>query len=171
MELLANRSVWAKAILYTALLVGAACQILAQDQLRGDIAPSVIRTKIEALLGGYETSASPEQWRSLGSAATPILTAIAIDENALPTRRARALEGLASLGGASTATVERLAYSETEPLIVRMSAVRSLGRLLPNEFLISALQCLRALRIPKRSRSSCACRRCAAWAGFYLTSF
>ena len=136
----ANRSIWAQIIWYTALLAGAASQILAQDQLSGDIAPAVIRANIEAWLGGYETFASPDQWRSLGYAATPILTAIAIDENALPTRRARALEGLASLGGASTAMFESLAYSEKEPLIVRMSAVRSLSRLLPDGLLISALQ-------------------------------
>ncbi len=136
----ASRSVWAQSILYTALIAGAASQVLAQGQLTGDVSPTLVRAKIEALLGAYETPSSPEQWRSLGSAATPILTAIAIDENAPPTRRARSLEGLASLGAGSTETFERLAYSEREPLILRMAAVRGLGQLLPDGLLITTLR-------------------------------
>ena len=52
-----KHSVWAQIIRYTALLVGAASQILAQEQSGGGTAPPVIRAKIEAWLGGYETSA------------------------------------------------------------------------------------------------------------------
>ena len=136
----ANRSVGPQIILYTAIIVGTGNPILAQPQTNGHTSAAVVRGKIDALLGGYEHSASPDEWRSLGSAAPAILAAIASDQNALPTRRARSLEGLASFDGTSTALFESLAKSEQEPLIVRMSAVRGLGWLLPESPRISALR-------------------------------
>lgn len=64
-----------------------------------------------------------------------------MDEHALPTRRARSLEALASLGGSdSTAMLKTLAYNEQEPPILRMSAVRGLGQLLPESQLIVELR-------------------------------
>src|SRR5215472_4974726 len=134
------RSVGAQIILYTALIAGTGNPILAQNQSNRDTSAAVVRGKIEALLGGYEHAASPDEWRSLGSAAPAILADIAGNQNALPTRRARSLEGLASFGGSDTTLFDRLAKSEQEPLLVRMSAVRGLGRLLPESPRLAALR-------------------------------
>ena len=84
-----NRSVVAQIILYTALIAGTGNPILAQDQSNRNASAAAVRGKIDALLGGYEHAASPDEWRSLGSAAPAILAAIASNQNALPTRRAR----------------------------------------------------------------------------------
>lgn len=111
---------------------------LAQDQPQS---AATIRTRIEALLGAYEGSASTEQWRSLGPAATPILAAIATDKGALPIRRARSVGALASIGGSDNiAMLKTLALNEQEPTILRMSAVRGLGELLPESSQIAELQ-------------------------------
>ena len=98
----------------------------------------VSRTQVDALLNAYE-GVAPEQWRGLGNAAAPVLESIAVDQGVLPTRRARALDGLSALGSGE-ATMRRLANSSTAPLIVRMAAVRGLGRILPEASLIDALR-------------------------------
>jgi hypothetical protein len=95
--------------------------------------------KVNALLGAHEDLASPAEWRSLGDAAIPILESFVADYNSLPTRRARALDGLAALSSGST-TMQRVANTDREPLIVRMSAVRGLGQILPESDLIPALR-------------------------------
>jgi HEAT repeat protein len=119
----------AQIILYTALIAGVAHQALAQD----------IRAQVNALLGAYEDSANPARWRSLGDAAIPILESVVADYNSLPSRRARALDGLAALSSGS-ATMQLVANSNWEPLIVRMAAVRGLGQVLPDSDLIPALR-------------------------------
>ena len=130
----ANLSVWARIILSIALIAGGADRALAQSQSGPDI-----RSQVEALLGGHENSASPEQWRRLGNAAIPILQSVVADYNALPTRRARSLGGLAALSTGDV-TMQRIANSASEPLIVRMSAVRGLAQVLPESDLIPALR-------------------------------
>src|SRR5499427_1223951 len=133
-RLLVNRSIWAPIIVLVALVAGAANQALAQDQSSQNIA-----AQVQALLGAHENGASPERWRSLGDAAIPILESVVADYNALPTRRARSLDGLAALSSGS-ATMQRVANTDWEPLIVRMSAVRGLGQILPESELIPALR-------------------------------
>jgi hypothetical protein len=138
-RLRANRSVWAQIILSTALIAGAASQVPAQAQLNRNSSPGVDRAQVEALLGAYENSAGPERWRSLGDAAIPILESVVADSLALPTRRARSLDGLAALG-AGDLTMQHVANSDWEPLIVRMSAVRGLAQVLPESVLIPTLR-------------------------------
>ncbi len=134
-----NRSFGAQIILCIALIASTGNPILAQDQTDKDTSAAV-RGKIDALLGGFEYVPSPDEWRSLGSAAPAVLAAIASDQNALPTRRARSLGGLASFDGIDRALFETLAKSEQEPLIVRISAVHGLGQLLPESSRLAALQ-------------------------------
>jgi len=92
--------------------------------------PRRIRSRVDALLGtnGPITAA---RWRSLGPGAAPILEEIAGDDKALPTRRARALEGLVATGAPSASKIlVRLAQSQEEPFVVRLAAVRGVGRTL-----------------------------------------
>jgi hypothetical protein len=125
----------AQIILYIALIAGVPHRALAQDQA------SQIRAQVNALLGAHENLANPARWRSLGDAAIPILESIVNDYNSLPTRRARALDGLAALSSGS-ATMQRAANSDWEPLIVRMSSVRGLAQVLPESDLIPAVRAL-----------------------------
>jgi hypothetical protein len=88
--------------------------------------------RIEAALGAFHGRASPAAWRSLGPAAAADLARLARDPAALPSRRARALEGLSYLGGAAAEAVLReLAGREGLPPSVRIEAVLGAGRLLP----------------------------------------
>lgn len=125
---------WAQIILFAALSAGGVNQALAQDQSSQNL-----RAQVEALLGAYEDSANPARWRSLGDAAIPILESVVADYTALPTRRARSLDGLAALSSGA-ATMQRVANSDWEPLVVRMSAVRGLAQVLPESDLVPALR-------------------------------
>lgn len=99
------------------------------------------RAGVDALLGTRDGAISPAQWRKLGPAASPILEEIAVDPQALSTRRARAVEGLTALRSPhSPALLKKLAQSDDEPFLVRLAAMRGAGRTL------SAAQQLAALR-------------------------
>ena len=115
-----------------------ACTFLAVPAMPAIAQSRVTGTQVDALLGAYE-GVEPAQWRGLGKGAIPILESIAADQSVLPTRRARSVDGLAALGSGER-TMRTLANSNTEPLIVRMSAVRGLGQLLPGAALIDALR-------------------------------
>src|SRR5262249_14616948 len=122
----------AQIILCTALIAGVADPAQSQSSQN-------ITAQVNALLGAYEDGANPRQWRTLGDAAIPVLESVVADYNSLPTRRARALDGLAALSSGST-TMQRVANTDWEPLIVRMSAVRGLGQIMPESDLIPALR-------------------------------
>ena len=62
-----------------------------------------IRRRLDALLNLRDGAISPAQWRTLGPRANPLLEQVTTDQDALPTRRARALEGLVALGSPKAA--------------------------------------------------------------------
>lgn len=90
-----------------------------------------LQQRIDALLRTRDVPVKTQQWRALGSAALPELERLAADRSELPTRRARAIEGMVALGSprAPKLLVE-LSQSEAEPFVVRMSAIRGTGRTL-----------------------------------------
>jgi hypothetical protein len=95
---------------------------------------------VDALLG-MRGAVSDERWRKLGPQAVPVLEQIARDPKALPTRRARALEGLVALRSAGApALIEKLSQSEETPFVVRLAAVRGAGRALDPQQQLSALR-------------------------------
>src|SRR5438045_1700720 len=106
MSLLASRAFVAVAVFALTTLSAAGQSVDRADH-------QTIRARIEAFLGGYETAIGPQQWRKLGDAAIPILESIADDPTALPTRRARSLDGLAALA-TSEPTMRRLANSAAD---------------------------------------------------------
>jgi hypothetical protein len=130
----------AKGLLVLALTFAATTvnPAIAQGQSNPPGSATDISTQVEAFLGAHEDAVGPAQWRSLGDAAIPVLESIAADQSALPTRRARSVDGLAALV-TGEATMRGLANSSGEALIVRMSAVRGLGQVLPESPLIDAL--------------------------------
>jgi HEAT repeat protein len=99
-----------------------------------------VREKTLALLGAIDRPIRTETWRALGPEAVPVLAEVAASD-ALPTRRALALEGLAALGGERAESLHRaLAADVKEPRAVRRAAVRGLGRLVTADGVDAALR-------------------------------
>lgn len=90
--------------------------------------PSV-RDQVRALLGSIHGPVAPETFRALGPGAEEALADFA-REDGFPSRRLRALDALAALGGDRAEAVHReVLASDTAPRAVRRGAVRGLGRL------------------------------------------
>jgi HEAT repeat protein len=88
-----------------------------------------MRTQIEAYLGSIDTPIRPEQWQALGPRANGVLAGIVRGNAELPTRRAKAVDGLAALNGPGAAALfSEVAARESESATVRLAAVRGLGR-------------------------------------------
>lgn len=99
------------------------------------------RAGVDALLGTRDGAVSPARWRKLGPGAGPILEEIALDEGALSTRRARAIEGLSTLRTErSPALLTRLAQAGDESFLVRLAAMRGAARTLPPARQLAALR-------------------------------
>jgi hypothetical protein len=91
---------------------------------------TTLREQVVAYLGSIDTPITPAQWKALGPRGRTVLTELAQSHDVLPTRRAKAVDGLAALG-APAQVFHDLAASESEPLAVRLSAVRGLGKVVP----------------------------------------
>jgi HEAT repeat protein len=98
------------------------------------------RPIIDSYLGSIDTPIGADRWRALGPAAIPTLAAISRDRGQLPSRRARALEGLALAGGdaAAPVLVEVLARAD-EPPAVRAGALRGVGVVLDGARLVAVV--------------------------------
>lgn len=104
------------------------------------LASDAVRERVLSLLGAIDRPIRPETWRALGPEAEGVLAEVATSEE-LPSRRAKALEGLAAFAGPRAESVhERLAGDEGAPLAVRRSAIRGLGRLVAADRLVGALR-------------------------------
>src|SRR5205823_5082894 len=134
------------AILFAALLAAAnqGQQSNSLPQAEGpsrELSEADVRAQVQAFLGSIDTPIRPEHWRALGPKAVPILEELASSRENLPTRRARALEGLSHLGSPrASKLMVQLAQADDEAPIVRMSAMRSAGRLLGPHRLVAALK-------------------------------
>ncbi len=100
-----------------------------------------LHQQIQALLATRDAPVTPQQWRALGQAALPELERLAADRSELPTRRARAIEGIVALGSPrAPKLLVRLSRAEDEAYVVRMSAIRGTGRTLSASRQLTALQ-------------------------------
>jgi hypothetical protein len=91
-----------------------------------------VRQHVEGYLGSIDTPIGPNQWKALGPRAIPLLESIAMSQNELPTRRAKAIDGLAALGDTrAPALFKRIANQEGETINVRFAAVRGLAQVTP----------------------------------------
>lgn len=112
-------------------------QVPQQENLSDD----QIRAQIDTYLGAIDTPVSIARWRSLGPRAAPFLAEIAASDKELPSRRAKAVDGLSAVGGdQAKSAVARLSRGEREPLVVRLSAVRGMARLERGQRLSAALR-------------------------------
>lgn len=100
-----------------------------------------VKERIDTFMRTIDTPISPEQWRALGGRGAAILEAMAQDGTQLPTRRAKAVVGLAAIGSPTSSSVLlSLAQSRTEPLTVRLNAVHGAAGVVPEAELASALK-------------------------------
>jgi hypothetical protein len=112
-----------------------------------------VRKRVEAFLGSIDTPIRPSQWQALGPGAVPVLMEIATSPDRFPPHRARAVDGLAALGGAEAQrTVLAVARSERE-FAVRAAALRGAGRLLPPDELLPVLRPVLEAAGPARDRA------------------
>jgi HEAT repeat protein len=97
--------------------------------------------RVRTYLGSIDTPITAAQWRQLGPRAVTALESELHDPNALPSRRARAINALSVIGGArAKQVVVETARAEGEPFGVRASALRGAARLLGTKELTSELR-------------------------------
>ena len=102
--------------------------LLAQAQMTD----AEVRAKALSYLGAIDRAVPAEQWKELGPRAAPVLEQVINDPNAMPSRRAMALDGLAAAApDRAGAVAPGLARDEQQPLIVRVSAVHAAANALP----------------------------------------
>ncbi len=101
---------------------------------------SAAATEVETLLGSIDTRIPAARWRALGEPGVGALSRVVEDGEALPSRRARAVNALSLVGGArAKAVVLRVAQAETAPFAVRMMAIRGAPRVASAAELATAL--------------------------------
>jgi hypothetical protein len=107
-----------------------------------------VRARVEALLGTIDRAIPAARWKALGPAAVPVLAEISASEGQMPSTRSMALGALGAADPARAETIARaLVDAPDEPLTVRETAVRTLGRVLSSVQLRAALApALRAAR-------------------------
>ncbi len=106
-----------------------------------DLPAAEVESRVQAYLGAIDTPIAAERWRALGPRAVTPLEAVVRDPDALPSRRARAVEALSVVGGArAKELVLETARSEHEPFGVRASALRGASRLLATKDLVKQLR-------------------------------
>ena len=108
-------------------------QTLQVDTVRvAPLSDDEVVQQVQTYLGSIDTVISAERWQSLGSRGAAELKRVMADPTVLPSRRSRALDGLALMQWTSAAAaVNEVAASETEPAGVRVAAVRATGALMP----------------------------------------
>jgi hypothetical protein len=86
---------------------------------------------VEGYLGAIDTPITAQHWKALGPGAAAVLEPIATSESEMPSRRAKALEGLvAAAPERAAALVGKLARDENQPVVVRVAAVHGAGEVL-----------------------------------------
>jgi HEAT repeat protein len=87
-----------------------------------------VRREVEELLGSIHGPVAPETFRALGPGVDQVLADVARADG-MPSRRIRALEALAALGGPRAEATHRAVAASAAPSAVRRGAIRGLGRL------------------------------------------
>ena len=99
-----------------------------------------IRSTVHAYLGSIDTPIAASRWHELGARAEPELLKV-LNGPELPTRRAKAIDGLASIATPhAPAILSKLAADESQPVNVRYASIRGLGRVLGDGALLASLQ-------------------------------
>jgi len=96
---------------------------------KAELSDEDVRQHVKGYLGSIDTPIQANQWKALGPRAVPILEEIVKNPDELPTRRAKAIDGLAAANGArAQALFSEIGRRESEPINVRFAAVRALSQ-------------------------------------------
>ena len=91
-----------------------------------------VEARVKTYLGSIDTPIPPARWKALGARGAALLEPLIRDGEQFPTRRAKAVDGLAAIAPAGAQVLLlTLAAGEKEPLVVRLSALRGLGQVVP----------------------------------------
>jgi HEAT repeat protein len=103
-----------------------------------------VKHTVEVYLGSIDTPIPDARWKALGPSAAPLLASIAT-EDALPSRRAKALSALAIVDPARAAPLAVAAAGNAQqPLVVRSAAMRAVARTVPAPEAVAVLRPLLA---------------------------
>ena len=97
-----------------------------------------VRGQVHTYLSAIDTPIERSRWIVLGPRAEAPLLEV-LNGNELPTKRAKAIDGLSAVGTSHTALLQSIAGNESEAFVVRFAAVRGLGNLLPAPEMVRAL--------------------------------
>jgi hypothetical protein len=112
-----------------------------QVQPKDELSAEEVQRHVEGYLGSIDTPITANQWKQLGPRAVPMLERIAMSQNELPTRRAKAIDGLAAIGDSrAPALFKRIAGQQNEPINVRFAAVRGVAQMTPRDQAAQALK-------------------------------
>jgi len=99
-----------------------------------------VRALAVSNLGRIDVPVTADEWRSLGPRAVPLLEEVVVNRDALPSRRAAALGGLAVIGGGrGQELLIESARSEDEPFAVRAAAIHGVARAVEARRLVKEL--------------------------------
>jgi hypothetical protein len=99
-----------------------------------------VAARVQAFLGSIDTPIPHARWKALGPRAAALLAPLAKDSAQFPTRRAKAVDGLSAIAPPDAQTLFLgLAGGEGEPIVVRLSALRGLGQVVPAKKLQATL--------------------------------
>jgi hypothetical protein len=114
-----------------------------------------VQHQVEVYLGSIDTPIPDARWKALGPSAAPLLATIAT-EDALPSRRAKALHALSIVDPSRAAPLAvRDAGNAQEPLVVRSAAVRAVARTLaPSEAVAVLRPVLGGSDVPLQKRAA-----------------
>jgi hypothetical protein len=116
-----------------------------------------IQERIDTFMRTIDTRISSDQWRALGTRGAAILEGMAQDRALLPTRRAKAVIGLAAIGAPTSSSVLlSLAQSPDEPLNVRLTSVLGAPGVVPAAELPATLKPLLETANDERVRAAAA---------------
>jgi hypothetical protein len=103
-------------------------------------ADAEVRAHVEELLGAIDVRIPAERWKALGPSAATALAEVAVAEDRMPSRRAKALAALGAVDAPAAERISRaLVDAPDAPPTVRETAVRTLGHVLSPAQLRSAL--------------------------------
>jgi hypothetical protein len=122
--------------------------LLAGPRVHSGPAPTIptltddeLRDKIHAYLGAIDTPIPEDHWRALGPRAAAVLEPIVTDTNAMPSRRAKAIDGLVAAAPDKAARlVGKLARDDAQPTVVRVAALHGAAKVFSSSRLVTEVK-------------------------------
>lgn len=112
-----------------------------EQPVQQQLSDAELRERVDAYLNALDRPVPPADWKALGPPASPLLEAVIADETELPSRRAKAVNGLvAAAPDRASRLMGTIAKDERQPVVVRIAAMHGAGQVLPPSRAISELR-------------------------------